>query len=149
MVSWKHQTVKVETIYTVEYIDNAKDFERFSRQGVDEWEAVKKKRFVGDVGEAMAFYFARMYDPVTLYLNLFEEIFVDGESVREATIEPEATFRWNMRRWIERETAERLDAAERKIQDMEKDREIFDKFMQGHKEIYNGYRDYYRREMGS
>lgn len=129
MISWEHSQIKLETVYTVEYIDNAKDYEVFYNGGADQWEVLKKRTFAGDVGAALLFYFARMYDENTMYYHLFEEVYVNGEKVREATIEPDSSFSWCLRGWIAKDAAARLDKAEQECKALRDDAEILRQFL--------------------
>lgn len=135
MVTWTHKNHDVKTVYLVEYIDNKEIYERFNQTG--DFDLAKKETFTGDVGEALLFYFARMYDERTYWYKMYEEIIVDGETVREAGIEPETRFKRSMRQWIEGETAKQLDEAERRVNELEKEREVSVRFVDAVKRNIN------------
>ena len=143
MVTWKHKNIKIETIYTVEYIDNEKDYEVYCKQGVDEFSVVKRRKFSGDVGDALFFYFARMYDENTYYCNLFEQILADGEVVREASIEPDTTFKWSMHGWVDEAGRKRADKLESENQGLKQDLAQVNQFLQLNG-IYERYREFCR-----
>lgn len=148
MISWKHNQIKLETVYTVEYIDNAKDYETFCRQGAEQWDVVKKRTFTGDVGAALLFYFARMYDENTKYYHLFEEVFVDGEKVREATIEPDSSFTWCLRGWIAKDATARLNKMEQENKAFRDDRELLQQFLDKDSSIRDRFQSYCKMVRG-
>lgn len=148
MISWEHSQIKLETVYTVEYIDNAKDYEIFCSGGAGQWDVVKKRAFTGDVGEALLFYFARMYDENTRYYHLFEEVYINGEKVREATIEPDSSFAWCLRGWIAKDTAARLDKVEQENTEFKNDREILRQFFDKDSSARDRFQSYYKMVKG-
>lgn len=148
MISWEHSQIKLETVYTVEYIDNAKDYEVFCNEGTDQWEVLKKRTFTGDVGEALLFYFARMYDENTMYYHLFEEVYVNGEKVREATIEPDSSFSWCLRGWIAKDAAARLDKAEQECKALRDDAEILRQFLDKDSAVRDRFQSYCKMMRG-
>ena len=148
MISWEHSQIKLETVYTVEYIDNAKDYEVFCNGGADQWEVLKKRTFAGDVGAALLFYFARMYDENTMYYHLFEEVYVNGEKVREATIEPDSSFSWCLRGWIVKDAAARLDKAEQECKALRDDAEILRQFLDKDSAVRDRFQSYCKMMRG-
>lgn len=88
MTTWQKQGAKIKTLYTVEYITDKKDWQRLcDGKHSAPWELYQKKPF-DCLDEAITFYLVRFFDNNTYDVKLFEEIQIDGESVREAYIEP-------------------------------------------------------------
>lgn len=89
IVSYKNETHKLQTVYSVEHTENGSE---------------KIKRF-DDLGEAMTLYTVLLFREYGYAkdggisienVKLFEEIFVDGETIREKWIEPNNTFFHNL-----------------------------------------------------
>lgn len=108
----------IDTRYTLEYIDNKKDFDyissgKFNRG--EPWERYKKKAY-SSLDEAMSYYVLYLFNPQIYDVKLFEEILIDGETVREAYIEPVSTFSWRLKKILNQD----LNRANGKIEDLEK-----------------------------
>src|SRR5699024_10939587 len=61
------------------------------------WERYKKKAY-SSLDEAMSYYVLYLFNPQIYAVKLFEEILIDGETVREAYIEPVSTFSWRLKK---------------------------------------------------
>ena len=108
MVSWQKQGVNVDVRYTVEYIDNQKDWNYVcsgSNKHGEAYERYKKKHY-SSLDEAMSQYLIGFFvmcstkeedKPRGVFdIRLFEEVLIDGESVRESWIEPTSTVLYNL-----------------------------------------------------
>lgn len=92
IIGYKKSGIKLETIYTIEYLDNKQDAEKaFSGKHPAPWELYKKKQFT-DLSDAISV-FVNMYsrldndDFTAIYdVKLFEEIKLNGETIQERTI---------------------------------------------------------------
>lgn len=141
MVTYQKKGVCLEIRYTVEYIDNKKDWEYVCSGSIkhgEPWERYKKKRY-SSLDEAMTQYLIRFFDMcstnvVALFKNgieikllytkkddqigtfdvrLFEEVLLDGETIRESYIEPESTILHGLRTTFGREQVDELDKLRR------------------------------------
>lgn len=76
----------LKTIYTIEYITDKRDFERVCRGLHDApWELYLKYQ-TEDLQQAMTVFLAHYASVLTYDVKLFEEIYVNGEVVREQCI---------------------------------------------------------------
>ena len=98
-----YQKGNVETLYTVEFIDDPKTWKQFlSVTGngydgtIEPWEVFKKKNF-DNVSEAITFYMLKYMHDSTYHIAMWEQIFYNGEMILENPIEPENTFAYSMR----------------------------------------------------
>lgn len=118
MITYQKENSGLEIRYSLEYIDNKKDFDyissgKFSRG--EPWERYKKKAY-SSLDEAMSYYVLYLFNPQIYDVKLFEEILIDGETVREAYIEPVSTFSWRLKKILNQD----LNRANGKIEDLEK-----------------------------
>ena len=118
MISYQKENSGLEIRYSLEYIDNKKDFDyissgKFSRG--EPWERYKKKAY-SSLDEAMSYYVLYLFNPQIYAVKLFEEVLIDGETVREAYIEPIPTFSWRLKKILNQD----LNRANGKIEDLEK-----------------------------
>lgn len=101
MVSWQNKGVNVDVRYTVEYIDNQKDWNYVcsgSNKNGEPGDRYKVKHF-SNLDEAMTSYLVGFFCMCsegqthnTIYdVKLFEQVLLDGEVVRESWIEPSPT----------------------------------------------------------
>lgn len=127
MISFKKDAVPIETRYSVRYIDNKQDADYVNSGRCDDgepWERYKQKQFA-DLGEAMTQYLIFFFVMTTekpdklhhIYdVQLFEEILLDGEIVRESYIDPKSTVLHSLRQTLSAEMTEELYSL-RKIKD--------------------------------
>ena len=118
MISYQKENSGLEIRYSLEYIDNKKDFDyissgKFSRG--EPWERYKKKAY-SSLDEAMSYYVLYLFNPQIYAVKLFEEVLIDGETVREAYIEPIPTLKWTLKKILNQD----LNRANEKIEDLEK-----------------------------
>ena len=118
MITYQKENSGLEIRYSLEYIDNKKDFDyissgKFSRG--EPWERYKKKAY-STLDEAMRYCVVYPFNPQIYDVKLFEEILIDGETVREAYIEPVSTFSWRLKKILNQD----LNRANGKIEDLEK-----------------------------
>lgn len=127
MVTFKKPSVDIVTRYSVRYIDNEKDANYVDSGRYDDgepWERYKQKQF-DDFGDAMTQYLVYFFVMTTekpnklhhIYdVELFEEILLDGEVVRESHIEPKSTTLYSLRQTLSVKMTEELYSL-RKIRD--------------------------------
>lgn len=118
MISYQKENSGLEIRYSLEYIDNKKDFDyissgKFSRG--EPWERYKKKAY-SSLDEAMSYYVLYLFNPQIYAVKLFEEVLIDGETVREAYIEPIPTFSWGLKTILNQD----LNRANEKIEELKK-----------------------------
>jgi len=78
--------VSLKTLYTVEYITNKRDFERaYDGRHPAPWELYLKYA-TEDLQQAMTAFLAHYASALTYDVKLFEEIYVNGELIREQCI---------------------------------------------------------------
>lgn len=111
MIIWQKENFNIKTVYTVEYIDNKKDFDYVCSGKINHgepWERYKKKVFT-DAGEALSLYmlyltYHKIYD-----VQLFEEIKIDDDTIRESYIEPNNTFLYCLKKNINASQQKQLE----------------------------------------
>lgn len=109
--------IKIETRYTVEFLaswsDDGPQRWKHYQCSWEPWELVDKRVF-DDVGAAWEFYLWRLLDKNTYMVNpIFEEIMVDGVTVRESHIEESPTFQHTLHDCVNREMRRELDTMQR------------------------------------
>lgn len=118
-ISFKDPGYQIKTRYSVEYLmassENGRQrwelYQHANDRGssFEPWELLDKREFE-DVGEAWEFYLVRLLDEQTFVVRpIFEEILINGETVREAYIEENPTFHWNLRGWVDCEMRDELE----------------------------------------
>ena len=98
-----YEKENVETLYTVEYIDDPETWKQFlSVTGngydgtIEPWEVFKKKEF-DNVSEAISFYMLKYMHDSTYHIAMWEQVFYNGEMILENPIESKNTFAYSMR----------------------------------------------------
>ena len=96
-----YQKGNVETCYTVEYIDNEKDWKRFlnaqkMNATEDPWEAYQTKEF-DNISEAVQFWIIKYMMESTYDIKLTETVVLDGEIILEQYIEPSGTMSYYLK----------------------------------------------------
>jgi hypothetical protein len=91
-IGYKNPNIKLEMVYTIEYIDNKPDADKaFSERYDAPWELYKKKKFI-DLSDAISLFinmysrldndgYTKIYD-----VKLFEEINLNGELIQERIV---------------------------------------------------------------
>lgn len=78
--------VSLKTLYTIEYITNKRDFERaYDGRHPAPWELYLKYQ-TEDLQQAMTVFLAHYASALTYDVKLFEEIYINGELIREECI---------------------------------------------------------------
>ena len=96
-----YQRGKVETRYTVEYIDDEPSWNLFLKaqrtdNDIEPWETYKK-RVYDNISEAMSFFVVKYMHEGTYDIQMVEEISLDGEVILEQHIEPIPIFAYTLR----------------------------------------------------
>ena len=97
--------------------------------------------------EAITFYLVRFFDSNTYDVKLFEEIQIDGESVREAYIEPSGPVFDGIRSAIDMDMRNRLNKLEDRIAGQEKELEDYTAFVSACK-LSHAFGDFVAKEAG-
>lgn len=85
-IGYKNPDIDLKTIYTIEYITNKRDFERaYDGKHPAPWELYLKYK-TEDLQQAMTVFLAHYASALTYDVKLFEEIYVNGELIREQCI---------------------------------------------------------------
>ena len=128
-----YQKGNVETLYTVEYIDDSETWKQFQKSqkvgsDIEPWEVFKKKDF-DNISEAISFYMLKYMLDSTYHIAMWEQIFYNGEMILENPIEPENTFAYRMRTIInsdlEKENMRLSESNEALIKELE----LYQKFL--------------------
>lgn len=122
---------KLETRYTLEYIDNQKDMDYVASGYIDKgepWERYKKRHY-DNIDEAMEIYILYLLRSEIYHVKLFEEILIDGETVREAYIEPSSTFAYSLKTSIDKNMYEDTKRANNEAETLEKRLYLMEKWM--------------------
>lgn len=89
MVSFKDSAVDIETRYTVEFVNNKKDWDYICK-GIfnhgEPWERYQSRKY-SSLDDAITAYLAHYFSDATYDVRLFEEILLDGNVVREAYLD--------------------------------------------------------------
>lgn len=144
-VTWTSPEHGIETRYTVEYLTRASEnsaqrwnlYQHAAERGSawEPWELLDKRIF-SDAAAAWEFYLARLLDENTYTVNpVFEEILVDGLTVRESYIEESPAFHSSVASWVCRDT----ERENRRLLRMEQD----------FTELYMDFEDFLKKLYGS
>lgn len=106
----------VDTKYTIEYVDNAKTWERICyiddhyseiEKCQESWELYSKLEF-DNVTEALTCYMTKLVSDKCYDIKMLEQVFVNGDMVLEQYIEPKSTLRYSMRTAVNYEMEVRM-----------------------------------------
>ena len=85
MVSYQDSAVNIETRYTVEFVNNKKDWDCICK-GIfnhgEPWDRYQSRKY-SSLDDAITFYLVHYFSDATYDVRLFEEILLDGKVVRE------------------------------------------------------------------
>lgn len=85
-IGYVNESANVKTVYTIEYITNKRDFERaYDGKHPAPWELYLKYQ-TEDLQQGITVFLAHYASALTYDVKLFEEIYVNGEIVREQCI---------------------------------------------------------------
>lgn len=147
MITWQKQGAEIKTLYAVEYITDKKDWQRLcDGKHSAPWELYQKKPF-DCLDEAITFYLVRFFDNNTYDVKLFEEIQINGESVREAYIEPSGPVFDGIRSAIDMDMRNRLNKLEDRVAEQEKELEDYTAFVSAYK-LSHTFGDFVAKEAG-
>lgn len=116
----------VNTMYEVEYITDSKIADELERTGDDK--LFTKRNFL-NVSEALSFYLRWYMDDSCIIVHLWERVYVNEEMVLEQMIEPEGYIKPEIMRLIDNEMKNRMNEAEKEVQDLRKKNELYKKFV--------------------
>lgn len=124
MVTYTHKDYenRLETRYTVEYIDNQKDMDYVQSGSIslsEPWERYKKRTY-NSIDDATSFYMISLFNTVILDVKLWEEILLDGETIRESYIEPDSTLGSTLKQIINKNMQEDARKANKEAEAAEK-----------------------------
>lgn len=130
-----YQKGNVETLYTVEYIDDPKTWKKFldvTGTGYDgtiePWELYKKRTY-DNVADALAFYIVRYIQEDIYDIKLYEEVRMDGETILEQNIEPAAITKWSLRTIVNEKLYRRNEHLENENDLLEKENREYRAFL--------------------
>lgn len=145
---WSLESVgkaKVDTKYSLEYIDDPKIADELERTG--DSDLFKKKSF-DDISKAIVSYMTHYMKEDCIIVHLWETIFVNGEMVLEQIIEPTGDFRYWMRYAVNNDMRSRLHDAERRMEEAEKSNELMSGFIKRMGKQFEEMFNQYVKEIG-
>lgn len=116
----------VDTKYTVEYINDSTIADELERTGDP---ALYRKREFDNADEAFAYYLRWYIDDTCIFLNLWEQIYVNDEMILEQRIEPAGYAKNVMREILNKEMKVRMENAEEKTERLKTLNELYKKFI--------------------
>jgi len=131
MEMYKKQGINLITRYTIEYIDNAKDL-NYVNSGIykhgEPCDRYKKKVF-DNMDDALSLYMVWLVNDSILDIKLFEEIILDGETIRESYIEPKNTTSYSLKTTINKHLYEDKGKAEKQVETLETENNLYKQFL--------------------
>lgn len=130
MITYTKNKSKVETKYTLEYIDNEKDFDYLNSGRINQgepWERFKVKKY-DDIGEATAAFIIYLFKNDILFCQLLEEIIIDDKTLVERYIELPTTFANNLKNLISRNLKREVEIINEKNDNLEKEMYLYKTF---------------------
>lgn len=128
-IGWSLENIEkgtVETKYTVEYVNDKKVWDKFLR--TEDIELFSKREY-DNIAEALTFYLTWYVNENCFYIQLWEQIYVNGEMVLEEMIEPEGSMKYHLRNSIDREMHDRVYKSEMKVVELEKANGLYRAFI--------------------
>lgn len=128
-IGWSLENVgkgTVETKYIIEYVNDKKVWDKFLR--TEDIELFSKREY-DNIAEALTFYLTWYVNENCFHIQLWEQIYVNGEMVLEEIIEPEGSMKYHLRNSINREMNDRIGRAELKADEIEKANELYRAFI--------------------
>lgn len=148
MITYTHKDYenRLETHYTVEYIDNEKDMDYVQSGKIDNGEPSEhyKKRSYDCIDNAMSFYMVSLFNPKMFDVKFFEEILLDGETIRESHIEPKSVIGNTLKQVINKSMYEDIHRANNEIEALEKKLYLVNKWFTECKPAENTFNDFVR-----
>jgi hypothetical protein len=131
MEMYKKSGVNLITRYTIEYIDNEKDFDYVNSGRIDKGEPsdrYKTKQF-DNLDDAMSLYTVWLVNDRILDMKLFEEIILNGETIRESYIELKNTTSHSLKTVINKNLYDNNVKNETKIETLETENRLYKQFI--------------------
>lgn len=153
MVTYTHKAYenRLETRYTVEYIDNQKDMDYICSGKVDKgepWDRYKKRTY-NCIDDAVFFYMVSLFNPIMLDVKLSEEILLDGEVIRESYIESDSTLGSTLKQLINKNMQEDLRKANNEVEATEKRLYLVNKWLSESKLIKDAFDKFVKENVQS
>lgn len=151
MIAYTHKDYenRLETRYTVEYIDNQKDMDyvQSGKTSLGEpWERYKKRSYTC-IDDAITSYMMSLFNPNVLDIKLVEEILFDGETIRESYIEPKAVIGNTLKQAINKSMYEDTRRANNEIETLKKKLYLVNKWFIECKSVENRFNDFVRESV--
>lgn len=127
----------VDTKYTIEYVDNAKTWERICyiddhyseiEKCQESWELYSKLEF-DNVTEALTCYMTKLVSDKCYDIKMLEQVFVNGDMVLEQYIEPKSTLRYSMRTAVNYEMEVRMHKTEMQVKELQASNNLYEEFI--------------------
>jgi hypothetical protein len=131
MEMYKKQGVNIITRYTIEYIDNAKDLDYVNSGEYKHGEPCDryKKKVFENMDDALSLYMVWLVNNSILDIKLFEEIILDGETIRASYIEPKNTTSYSLKTTINKNLYEDKGKAEKQVEILETENNLYKQFL--------------------
>lgn len=148
MITYTHKDYenRLETRYTVEYINNPKDMDYVCGGKFDNGEPSEryKKRSYDCIDDAISFYMVSLFNPKMFSVRLFEEILFDGETIRESYIEPKSVIGNTLKRVINKSMYDDTRRVNNETESLEKRLYLVNKWFTECKPAENTFNDFVR-----
>ena len=149
-IGWSLENIgkgTVETKYTVEYVNDKKVWNKFLR--TEDIELFSKREY-NNIAEALTFYLTWYVNENCFYIQLWEQIYVNGEMILEEMIEPEGSMKYHLRNSIDKEMHDRVHKSEMKVVELEKANGLYRAFIkmlgQRFEDMFYEFYEYVERE---
>lgn len=142
MVAYKDSSVDIETKYTVEVVDDKKDWD-YICNGVfnhgEPWERYKKHVF-SSLDKAMSLYLALSFSDKVYDIKLFEQIVLNGEIIRESYLELDSSLLYSIRGQINKDMCDQLYRLKDRAAEQEAMLHKHDDFLRKYPHVNDGFK---------
>lgn len=128
----------VDTKYIIEYVNDEKVWKKICyiddhyseiEPCQESWELYSKREY-DNIADALSFYMSWFASDECFFLQMYEQIFVNGEMILEQIVEPRSDVMYCMRNQIGRDLQSRMYNAEDRVKELEKALKLHEKFIE-------------------
>lgn len=128
MVTFQEQEINVKTEYIIEYIHDPEKWKLVCNDAPAPWE-LYEKRIYDNLDDAIEFYMIQFFYEKCYDVKMFEDIKLDGKTIRESYIEPGNTFSYTLRKIINNAATAEIDKLRSTVESLEKEIETYSEFI--------------------
>ena len=142
MVAYKDSSVDIETKYTVEVVDDKKDWDYICNGAFNHgepWERYKKHVFYS-LDKAMSLYLALSFSDKVYDIKLFEQIVLNGEIIRESYLELDSSLLYSIRGQINKDMCDQLYRLKDRAAEQEAMLHKHDEFLRKYPHVNDGFK---------